>query len=78
MASGHVLCSPERINRMPPEESVNSAIGDKLWQKLWRRLCARAAVPTVVDRNRLTVALNWAWSYATFQRGTRLITGISG
>ena len=28
--------------------------------------------------NRLTVALNWAWSYATFQRGTRLITGISG
>src|SRR5262245_11911448 len=29
-------------------------------------------------RNRLTVALNWAWSYATFQRGTRLITGISG
>jgi NADH:ubiquinone reductase (H+-translocating) len=29
-------------------------------------------------RNRLTVALNWTWSYATFQRGTRLITGISG
>jgi NADH dehydrogenase len=29
-------------------------------------------------RNRLAVALNWAWSYATFQRGTRLITGISG
>ena len=29
-------------------------------------------------RNRLIVALNWAWSYITFQRGTRLITGISG
>jgi NADH dehydrogenase len=29
-------------------------------------------------RNRLAVALNWAWSYLTFQRGTRLITGISG
>ncbi len=29
-------------------------------------------------RNRLIVALNWAWSYVTFQRGTRLITGISG
>jgi NADH dehydrogenase len=29
-------------------------------------------------RNRLTVVMNWAWSYATFQRGTRLITGISG
>jgi NADH dehydrogenase len=29
-------------------------------------------------RNRLVVALNWAWSYATFGRGTRLITGITG
>ncbi len=29
-------------------------------------------------RNRLIVALNWTWSYVTFQRGTRLITGTSG
>jgi NADH dehydrogenase len=29
-------------------------------------------------RNRLAVALNWAWNYVTYQRGTRLITGISG
>lgn len=29
-------------------------------------------------RNRLLVATNWAWNYATFQRGTRLITGLSG
>jgi len=29
-------------------------------------------------RNRLVVATNWAWNYVTFQRGTRLITGISG
>jgi NADH:ubiquinone reductase (H+-translocating) len=29
-------------------------------------------------RNRLAVALSWAWSYVTFQRGTRLITGLSG
>ncbi|MET0481990.1 MAG: NAD(P)/FAD-dependent oxidoreductase [Aestuariivirgaceae bacterium] len=29
-------------------------------------------------RNRLSVALNWAWNYVTFQRGTRLITGLSG
>jgi NADH dehydrogenase len=29
-------------------------------------------------RNRLTVAMNWCWNYVTFQRGTRLITGISG
>jgi NADH dehydrogenase len=29
-------------------------------------------------RNRLTVAMNWSWNYLTFQRGTRLIAGISG
>jgi NADH dehydrogenase len=29
-------------------------------------------------RSRLSVAMNWAWNYLTFQRGTRLITGISG
>src|SRR6266536_1998095 len=28
-------------------------------------------------RNRLVVAMNWAWNYVTFQRGTRLITGLS-
>lgn len=27
-------------------------------------------------RNRFTVGLNWAWSYVTFQRGSRLITGL--
>ncbi len=26
-------------------------------------------------RNRLSVALSWGWAYATFQRGSRLITG---
>jgi hypothetical protein len=29
-------------------------------------------------RNRLIVATNWLCNYMTFQRGTRLITGISG
>jgi NADH dehydrogenase len=29
-------------------------------------------------RNRLVVALSWLWNYLTFQRGTRLITGITG
>ena len=29
-------------------------------------------------RNRIIVALTWLWSYLTFQRGARLITGISG
>jgi NADH dehydrogenase len=27
-------------------------------------------------RNRMVVALNWAWSYITFRRGSRLITGL--
>jgi NADH:quinone reductase (non-electrogenic) len=29
-------------------------------------------------RNRIAVTLNWGWNYVTFQRGTRLITGITG
>jgi NADH dehydrogenase len=29
-------------------------------------------------RNRIAVMLNWIWSFATFQRGARLITGIVG
>ena len=29
-------------------------------------------------RNRFVVALNWAWGYITFQRGSRLITGLYG
>jgi NADH dehydrogenase len=29
-------------------------------------------------RNRFAVALNWAWNYVSFQRGTRLITGLTG
>jgi len=29
-------------------------------------------------RNRFAVATNWLWNYVTFQRGTRLITGMSG
>jgi NADH:ubiquinone reductase (H+-translocating) len=29
-------------------------------------------------RNRLVVAMSWVWSYVTFQRGARLITGLSG
>jgi len=29
-------------------------------------------------RNRFVVATNWLWNYVTFQRGTRLITGLTG
>ena len=28
-------------------------------------------------RNRVVVGLNWLWSYLTFERGARLITGAS-
>jgi hypothetical protein len=28
-------------------------------------------------RNRAIVATNWTWNYITFQRGTRLITGMN-
>ncbi len=29
-------------------------------------------------RYRIAVTLNWGWNYVTFQRGTRLITGLTG
>jgi NADH dehydrogenase len=29
-------------------------------------------------RNRIVVALSWLWSYLTFERGMRLITGAEG
>ena len=29
-------------------------------------------------RNRLTVFIDWIWSYVTYQRGARLITGSEG
>ena len=29
-------------------------------------------------RNRIIVAMNWMWNYLTFQRGSRLITGMAG
>jgi NADH dehydrogenase len=29
-------------------------------------------------RNRLTVFIDWIWSYVTYQRGARLITGAEG
>ncbi len=29
-------------------------------------------------RNRLSAVLNWSWNYPTFQRGARLVPGVSG
>jgi hypothetical protein len=32
--------------------------------------------PSIGFRNRLNGAVSWCWSYVSFQRGARLITGI--
>jgi len=44
----------------------------------WLVWCAAHIYFLIGFRNRLSVAMNWLWSYVTFQRGTRLITGLSG
>jgi NADH:ubiquinone reductase (H+-translocating) len=44
----------------------------------WLIWCVAHIYFLIGFRNRAIVAMNWAWNYLTFQRGTRLITGISG
>ncbi|MFL6797758.1 MAG: NAD(P)/FAD-dependent oxidoreductase [Xanthobacteraceae bacterium] len=44
----------------------------------WLLWCVTHIYFLVGFRNRSAVALHWLWSYLTFQRGTRLITGITG
>jgi NADH dehydrogenase len=44
----------------------------------WLLWCVAHVWFLIGFRNRAAVALSWAWSYVTFQRGTRLITGITG
>ena len=44
----------------------------------WLVWCVAHIYFLIGFRNRLSVAMNWLWSYLTFQRGTRLITGLSG
>ena len=44
----------------------------------WLLWCVAHIYFLIGFRNRLAVAINWLWNYATFQRGTRLITGMSG
>lgn len=41
----------------------------------WLVWCIVHVYYLIGARNRLSVATSWAWSYVTFQRGTRLITG---
>lgn len=42
----------------------------------WLLWCVAHIYFLIGFRNRLIVALNWMWNYVTFQRGTRLITGV--
>jgi NADH dehydrogenase len=44
----------------------------------WLLWCVAHIYFLIGFRNRAIVATNWAWNYITFQRGTRLITGIIG
>ena len=44
----------------------------------WLLWCVAHIYFLIGFRNRLAVTLNWAWNYVTFQRGTRLITGMTG
>jgi NADH:ubiquinone reductase (H+-translocating) len=44
----------------------------------WLVWCVAHIYFLIGFRNRAIVAMNWGWNYLTFQRGTRLITGISG
>jgi NADH dehydrogenase len=44
----------------------------------WLLWCLAHIYFLIGFRNRFSVALNWGWNYITFQRGSRLITGISG
>ena len=44
----------------------------------WLLWCVAHIYFLIGFRNRLIVATNWLWNYVTFQRGTRLITGMSG
>jgi NADH dehydrogenase len=41
----------------------------------WILWCLAHVYFLIGFRNRFAVALNWAWSYVTSQRGARLITG---
>lgn len=42
----------------------------------WLLWCVAHVYFLIGFRNRLIVAMNWMWNYVTFQRGTRLITGV--
>ena len=44
----------------------------------WLLWCVAHIYYLIGFRNRFAVAISWLWNYVTFQRATRLITGMSG
>ena len=44
----------------------------------WLLWCVAHIYFLIGFRNRFVVAISWLWNYITFQRATRLITGMSG
>jgi NADH dehydrogenase len=44
----------------------------------WVLWCIAHVYFLIGFRNRASVVMNWMWNYVTFQRGTRLITGLTG
>ena len=44
----------------------------------WVMWCVAHIYYLIGFRNRFVVAISWLWNYITFQRATRLITGMSG
>jgi NADH:ubiquinone reductase (H+-translocating) len=44
----------------------------------WLLWCVAHIYYLIGFRNRFVVAISWLWNYLTFQRATRLITGMSG
>jgi NADH dehydrogenase len=44
----------------------------------WVLWCAAHIYFLIGFRNRLLVTLDWLWAYVTFERGSRLITGLNG
>jgi NADH dehydrogenase len=43
----------------------------------WILWCVAHIYFLIGFRNRFSVAFNWTWNYLTFQRGARLITGVT-
>jgi NADH:ubiquinone reductase (H+-translocating) len=74
---------PFRYRRRPALATIGRqrAVADLGWMRLtgnlaWLFWCTAHLYFLAGFRNRLVVGMNWLWSYLTFNRGARLITGL--